>query len=71
MAGMLSSRRTERALTTLGYVHLGTSWSHEKFAAPNGATVVLPLGHPQVLERYVRRACALGGIEWDAFRERY
>jgi predicted RNA binding protein YcfA (HicA-like mRNA interferase family) len=71
MAGMLSSRRTERALTALGYMHMGTSGSHKKFTAPNGIIVVLPLGHTEVLERYVRRACALGGINWDAFRERY
>lgn len=35
----------------LGYVHVSTSGSHKKLTAPNGATVVLPLGRAEVLER--------------------
>lgn len=35
----------------LGYVHMSTSGSHKKLTAPNGATVVLPLGRAEVLER--------------------
>lgn len=71
MAAPLSSRRTERALLALGFVRLGTRGSHVKLKAPNGGIVVLPLGHAQVLDIYVRRACVLAEIPWQDFRDRY
>lgn len=33
--------------------------------------MVLPLGPNQVLERFVRQVCVLGGIDWEACRQRY
>jgi predicted RNA binding protein YcfA (HicA-like mRNA interferase family) len=71
MAGMLSSSRVERALLALGFVLVSTRGSHKKFRAPTGGTVVLPLGHSQILDSYVKKACVLGGVDWREFLDRY
>ena len=71
MSGTLSSARTERALLALGFVYKRGAGSHKTFVAPNGAVVTLPLGHAQVAERWVKRACAQAEIDWATFQGRY
>ena len=71
MSGTLSSAWTERARLALGFVYKRGAGSHKTFVAPNGAVVTLPLGHAQVAERWVRKACAQAGVDWAAFQQRY
>jgi predicted RNA binding protein YcfA (HicA-like mRNA interferase family) len=68
---LLNSRRTERALTALGCSVLRQSGSHKTLQFPNGRVVTLPLGHREVYEPFVIRACRDGGIGYSDFLQKY
>ena len=71
MPGTLNSTRVERALIGLGFTFSRGAGSHKTFIAPNGAVVTLPLGHTQVAEKWVKKACRQAGVDWSAFQQRY
>jgi predicted RNA binding protein YcfA (HicA-like mRNA interferase family) len=67
----LNSRRLRRALLAAGCVVLRESGSHAVILFPNGRKVTLPLGHREVYETFVIRACRDGGVPYCDLLARY
>ena len=71
MAGMRSTRRAKRALEKLGLVFIDADGSHFHYRGPSGRKITIVLGHGEISEASLRKACMLADIAWSDFEEQY